>query len=117
MESVAYVRNFVLVDALQNRCAFGVSSLPEDVAVVVRVVQVGLFEGQAEAGDIVDRGFHARNRVPEKTTERELAELHSAVLHSCQIPSGVPLLFPQRVGKPDPEFVRCIRKTQQREGH
>ena len=59
MEPVTHVGNLVLVDLFENRSAFGVSDFSENAAVVVGVVEVGLFEGQTETGNIIDRRLHA----------------------------------------------------------
>lgn len=81
------------------------------------VVEVGLLEGEGEAGDIVQRAFHGGNMGPDHGAEVVVTKLDSAFLHALQIPTGVVLLFLESVEDAPAEGVWGIGEFQKGEGH
>jgi len=111
------MRDLVLVDVPENGCGFRVSRLGQHLRVVAGVVEIGLLEGKTEPRDVVERGLHRRDRVPEIGAERVAAELDPALRHPREIPSGVALLLPQRLGESPAEGRRSVGEFEKRQGH
>ena len=81
------------------------------------VVEIGLLEGKAEPGNVVERTLHRRDRIPEIGAQRILSELDPAFPHSGEIPAGVALLLAQSGGESATECLWSIREFEQGESH
>ena len=60
---------------------------------MIGVVEIGLFESEGEARDIVEGAFHRGNVRPNHGAEMVVAEGEAAGLHPLKIPAGVVLFF------------------------
>lgn len=81
------------------------------------VVEVGLFESEGEAGDIVEGAFHGGNMRPDHGAEVVVAEVEPTGLHAFEIPAGVVLFFLEGVEDAFAKGIWGVGKFEEGEGH
>ena len=116
-QAVLDVADLVPVDALHQPRRLVVPQLAVHRGVVGGVVEVGLLQGEAEAGDELDRGLHRRDAAPEEVADRDLPELDADAAHALDVEAQVLLLLPQDAVEPAAELLRGVGELQQRQGH
>jgi len=92
-EPVRDVADLVAVDAIEDGGGLGVAEGVEDFRVVAGVVEIGLLESEAEAGDVIHGCLHGGDCFPEVTAHGKIAEVDAALLHAGEIHAGVALLL------------------------
>ena len=109
--------NFVLVDTVQDARAGRVAHFGKQSCELTAIIEVGLFEREAESGDKIQRRFHGGHRSPEVTAHGQFAELDAQFTHPVHIPGGVSLLVSKGSSHPDPESCGCLGKAEEHQRH
>lgn len=116
-EAMADVGDFVFVDFVEEDRGFVVARFGEDLGVVLGVVEIGLLEGEGEAGDVVERAFHRGNMRPDHGAEVVVAKFQAAGFHTLEIPAGVVLLFLQGAEDALAKGIGRVGEFEKSEGH
>lgn len=116
-ESVADVADFIEVDFFEDGCGGGVADLAEEGGVVFGEIEVGLFEGEVEAGDEIEGSFHGGDDAPEVVVYREIAEVDAAFAHAADVHECVGLFFAHGFVDAGAVFGWGVREAEEDEGH
>lgn len=117
LQTVGHMGDFIVVDAVEQGGGFGVAHGPEAIREVAREIEVGLFEGETQTGDEIERAFHAGHRAPEKPADGKVAELDPAGAHAEEVESGVFLFVAECLKDAAPESGWRVGEPQEDEGH
>jgi len=108
LDAEADVGDLILVDGVEDFCALGITEIMKNFGVVVRVIEIGLLEGEGKPRDVIERAFHISDMFPDHGAHGKVAELDAAFLHALDIPLGVVLLLLKGVEDALPKRVRCV---------
>ncbi len=116
-QSVPDMPNLIAINSIQYRGGLAIPCFTKAFGIITTVVQVGLLEGQAQAGDEIHGGLHGFNRPPEIAAQRYLPEIDPAGLHAIEIEAGMHLLLFQGLENALAKFLWCVGKLKQNQGH
>ena len=89
--------DFVAINFFQQLRGFIIANGGEASGELAREVEVGLLEGEAEAGDVINGVFHRRDATPEIAAHGQFAEPDAATFHALKVKPRVRLLVLERL--------------------
>ena len=116
-QPVGDMADFVAVDFIQQFRGGGVADGGEALREVAGKIQVGLLEGEAQAGDVFHRVLHPGDRAPEIAAHRQLTEVDAALLHAMEVKLGVFLFVLQGLIEALAECGGGLGKFQEHQRH
>ncbi len=116
-QAVGDVADFIAVNFFKQLRRVRVAHGGEAAGEVAREIEVRLLEGQAEAGDVINRVFHRRNAAPEIAAHGQFAEFDAARLHAFEVKPRVFLFVLERLQKSPAKGGGRGGKFQQHERH
>ena len=114
---MGHVPDLVVQDALQQCGRLEVARLGEPPRKDTGKIEIGLLEGEAQAGDEIHRLTHRGHRTPKIAADGQRAELDAAGLHAVEVQAHVFLLLAQRMQDPSSEGRGRVGETQECQSH
>ena len=109
--------DLVVQDALQQCGCLEVARLGEPPGKDTGKIEIGLLEGEAQAGDEIHRLTHRGHGSPKIAADRQFAEPDAAGLHAVEVQAYVFLLLAQGVQDTPTKGRRRVGETQERQSH
>src|SRR5688572_10477802 len=89
--------DLVPIDFVEELCRIMIANPGKALSEMAGKIEIGLFEGEAQCGNVIDRVFHRGNATPEIPADRQFAKLDATGFHTLEIEPRMFLLIPERL--------------------
>ena len=112
VQAVLHVANFVFVNLLQNVGSCLVANPRKHFGKVLAIVEIGLFESEAQPRHEIHWRLHRRDDLPKLAAHRVSAKFDAAVAHAIDIHLRMSLLLLQRHQHASSKRMRSVWELQ-----